>query len=266
MENARFTLTPTNPAGTAISRSTDAKGFAAFTDLAPGVYRLEEELVPLPWIKSELSWTVTVADDGTVSFAETPPATDPTWAFDGDWSFVLLNERGPDPVPLTVRKKVIGSGTGPFPFTLKVEYKNQPYRIADQDPAATGPRFTVNSDSSVSFALEAGQEIVIPGLPEGGKISLVEGGDASYVVLMRKFGTGLENTWEILAEGSSLAPLTMDQELGILVVNNNSGYGLPRTGGAGTLPHTLGGIALMLGAAALCYGHWRRRRERRFDG
>ena len=45
---------------------------------------------------------------------------------------------------------------------------------------------------------------------------------------------------------------------------NNSGVELPMTGGSGTLPYTLGGIALIM-ASALMYGFRMRRRERRLN-
>ena len=49
-----------------------------------------------------------------------------------------------------------------------------------------------------------------------------------------------------------------------IVVSNSSGKELPHTGGSGTLPYTLGGIALIL-ASALMYGFRMRRGERRFN-
>ena len=47
-------------------------------------------------------------------------------------------------------------------------------------------------------------------------------------------------------------------------ITNNSGVELPNTGGSGTLPYTLGGIALIM-ASALVYGFRMRRRERRLN-
>ena len=49
-----------------------------------------------------------------------------------------------------------------------------------------------------------------------------------------------------------------------IYVNNLSGVELPMTGGSGTLPYTLGGIALIM-ASALMYGFRMRRRERRLN-
>ena len=49
-----------------------------------------------------------------------------------------------------------------------------------------------------------------------------------------------------------------------LTVYNDPGKTLPNTGGSGTLPYTLGGIALIM-ASALMYGFRMRRRERRLN-
>ena len=49
-----------------------------------------------------------------------------------------------------------------------------------------------------------------------------------------------------------------------LAIANTPGQSLPNTGGSGTLPYTLGGIALIM-ASALMYGFRMRRRERRFN-
>ena len=49
-----------------------------------------------------------------------------------------------------------------------------------------------------------------------------------------------------------------------LAIANTPGQSLPNTGGSGTLPYTLGGIALIM-ASALMYGFRMRRRERRLN-
>ena len=49
-----------------------------------------------------------------------------------------------------------------------------------------------------------------------------------------------------------------------VTVTNSAGVELPMTGGSGTLPYTLGGIALIM-ASALMYGFRMRRRERRLN-
>ena len=50
----------------------------------------------------------------------------------------------------------------------------------------------------------------------------------------------------------------------VVKVNNTTGVELPMTGGSGTIPYTLGGIALIM-ASALMYGFRMRRRERRLN-
>lgn len=50
----------------------------------------------------------------------------------------------------------------------------------------------------------------------------------------------------------------------VVHITNTSGVALPMTGGAGTLPYTLGGLMLII-ASALMYGFKKRRREGRFN-
>jgi len=50
----------------------------------------------------------------------------------------------------------------------------------------------------------------------------------------------------------------------VVIITNHAGAELPHTGGSGTLPYTLGGIALIM-ASALMYGFRMRRRERRLN-
>ena len=59
-------------------------------------------------------------------------------------------------------------------------------------------------------------------------------------------------------------PGTGDTPTYTITVKNTPGTALPNTGGSGTLPYTLGGIALIM-ASALMYGFRMRRRERRLN-
>ena len=59
-------------------------------------------------------------------------------------------------------------------------------------------------------------------------------------------------------------PGTGDTPTYKITVKNTPGAALPNTGGSGTLPYTLGGIALIM-ASALMYGFRMRRRERRLN-
>ena len=64
---------------------------------------------------------------------------------------------------------------------------------------------------------------------------------------------------------TNIADETSDNKLlYTFTVHNSNGVELPNTGGSGTLPYTLGGIALIM-ASALMYGFRMRRRERRLN-
>ena len=72
---------------------------------------------------------------------------------------------------------------------------------------------------------------------------------------MNAQGSGYSTGTEIDAEGDKVY---------VIKVANSAGVELPHTGGSGTLPYTLGGIALIM-ASALMYGFRMRRRERRLN-
>ena len=67
-------------------------------------------------------------------------------------------------------------------------------------------------------------------------------------------------------QGTSQCPVEVSEDGSTytITVKNSSGVELPMTGGSGTLPYTLGGIALIM-ASALMYGFRMRRRERRLN-
>ena len=82
-------------------------------------------------------------------------------------------------------------------------------------------------------------------------------------ITVSKSGIKYDESTTLSSSGNGI---TYDEETGayILLVTNSAGEELPMTGGSGTLPYTLGGIALIM-ASALMYGFKMRRRERRLN-
>ena len=69
-------------------------------------------------------------------------------------------------------------------------------------------------------------------------------------------------TLERAGEGTPLTVTDTDPKvLSVTVRDISWGYELPDTGGAGTTSYTVGGLALIFGAATLLYSHCRRRKE-----
>ena len=69
-------------------------------------------------------------------------------------------------------------------------------------------------------------------------------------------------TLEKAGEGTPLTVTGTDPKvLSVTVRDISWGYELPDTGGAGTTSYTVGGLALIFGAATLLYSHCRRRKE-----
>ena len=71
-----------------------------------------------------------------------------------------------------------------------------------------------------------------------------------------------DGTLEKAGEGTQLTVTGTDTKvLSVTVRDISWGYELPDTGGAGTTSYTVGGLALIFGAATLLYSHCRRRKE-----
>ena len=71
-----------------------------------------------------------------------------------------------------------------------------------------------------------------------------------------------DGTLERAGEGTQLTVTGTDTKvLSVTVRDISWGYELPDTGGAGTTSYTVGGLALIFGAATLLYSHCRRRKE-----
>lgn len=71
-----------------------------------------------------------------------------------------------------------------------------------------------------------------------------------------------DGTLEKAGEGTTLTVTGTDSKVLELPIQDTPwGYELPDTGGAGTTSYTVGGLALIFGAATLLYSHCRRRKE-----
>ena len=70
----------------------------------------------------------------------------------------------------------------------------------------------------------------------------------------------------IIESGEGIACTKEEKDVAVYydhtILNLIAGYELPNTGGAGTVPYTMGGILLLTGAAfLLLYNHFKRRKE-----
>ncbi|MGI5949374.1 SpaA isopeptide-forming pilin-related protein [Peptoniphilus sp.] len=70
LPGAEFTLSPTNPKGEDIVKSSDSLGKVSFEDLDPGTYELKETKAPNGYINSDKTWTVIVDENGVTTIDE----------------------------------------------------------------------------------------------------------------------------------------------------------------------------------------------------
>ena len=157
-------------------------------------------------------------------------------------------------------------------------------KVDDKDQLLSGAIFTLTKQQGTAWGNI--QEDIKPGDTESGTANPVDLGGLGvgkyrltetkspdgYIKLtshidfeVYKDGTVLAVK---LAEGATGAKIeksgTEDAPVYTVIVENTPGEALPNTGGPGTLPYTLGGIALIM-ASALMYGFRMRRRERRLN-
>lgn len=65
---AEFTLTPTDPTGETITKTTDGLGRITFEGLNPGTYTLKETKAPEGYKANDATSTITIGDDGSVKW------------------------------------------------------------------------------------------------------------------------------------------------------------------------------------------------------
>ncbi len=166
-------------------------------------------------------------------------------------------------------KIVIGNAGNNIRVTNKIV--NRKVIVYKTDDNATSPKaladavFTINGET-----LTSGQD---------GYTEVIElpTSNTPYDLIETEAPAGYNKLTEAVKVTVSSSGVTYQQGMGqpqtaekdadgnyVVHVTNNSGYELPNTGGSGTLPYTLGGIALIM-ASALMYGFRMRRRERRLN-
>ena len=87
-----------------------------------------------------------------------------------------------------------------------------------------------------------------------------------YIIIKKETYFNLSDSDEVikLSDESKDIASTSGEKKDTVSIKNQPGQALPNTGGPGTIPYTLGGIALIM-ASALMYGFRMRRRERRLN-
>ena len=158
-----------------------------------------------------------------------------------------------------------GSTGGEFAFELKflvgANWTATDYTAAytttnsGQTHTANTLQFTKEGDYAVAAVkLYHGEKVTITGLPSGAQVSITETNADGYSV-----------GWKVSSQevyGKTANVSIKADETATVECTNTTGYELPDTGGAGTVPYTIGGFLLLTGAAfLLLYNHTRRRKE-----
>ena len=144
------------------------------------------------------------------------------------------------------------------------QLKKAKFEISPYDESSSEYR------NPVSYTVNESEEIT--GLAVGTKYQLKETqapdgyillGDLYYFQINLNGDVQIFNreTDEVITDFSNMK---IGLENNTITIKNEPGAALPHTGGSGTLPYTLGGIALIM-ASALMYGFRMRRRERRLN-
>ena len=163
---------------------------------------------------------------------------------------------------LTVAKQVIGSipPETQFQFTVTLKQGDTPLSGtfstvkspgADESPETVPLTFDENGQANIM--LRHGESLKICGIPLGTVWRVAEtdagGCSVSYQVDSAAAADGREGTGTLTGTGAAITFTNVVQ------------YELPNTGGAGTVPYTMGGILLLTGAAFLLLYHQTKRRK-----
>ena len=137
-----------------------------------------------------------------------------------------------------------------------------------------GAKFVLQKKNATETYVNVGEEFTVPA--SGFEIKSLIPGDYKlveitppngYIVIEKEtyFKVNEAGSAHIieLANGTTNALVSGTND-NTVSIKNTPGQALPNTGGSGTLPYTLGGIALIM-ASALIYGFRMRRRERRLN-
>lgn len=161
------------------------------------------------------------------------------------------------------------------PFTEEETYEVYLPLVLSQ-----GEKTSESADGDRELVSGADGEIVVD-LPSGEYQFVELSAPSGYIILKNRISftisdgtltkTDTEDFWSVdedsgtgsSTDGDGAVISDEEEKAYILTVSNQKGAELPATGGSGTLPYTLSGLAL-LAMAAMMYGFGMRRRERRF--
>lgn len=167
-----------------------------------------------------------------------------------------------------VNDTATGSTAGEFAFELRFpvgeSWTSRSYTAAytitiDSGKTHTGDTLSFtrqDGDAVATVKLYHGEKVTITGLPAGAQLSITETNADGYSV-----GWNVKEP-ETNVYGRSVACSIGSGSTATVTCTNTTGYELPNTGGAGTVPYTMGGVLLLTGAAfLLLYNHTKRRKE-----
>ena len=164
---------------------------------------------------------------------------------------------------LTIEKKVDGGTAAQsqsFTFTVKLTGDHLPASFPavfyQQDGTTESKTLYLNENGEiVLYGFMHGEKAVISGIPYGTTWTVTESDNDGFIV------TTVVTAGETSQSGAgSTASGTVPLDPVQVVYTNAASYALPETGGAGTTPYAMTGLALM--AAALCLLYRTRKRRK----